>query len=517
MRENVLLFVRGVLIMAALLLIVFGLELALELRGGRASLTHLTFSGVSDARQFNNLLGRGLGQLASIIFTMVAIAVPLTANLYSLKVLEFFIRDPVNAAVLILVVSANVANLWSGYILNGNVPPFVHLHVLLGLTVFCFALVFPYLYYVFRFLHPRTLLARLEGQAARCLDSSSRRTNRVRDRRRQVAESAEHIANIAVRSADRGDRSTAIESVLTLERVLRRYWAAKEALPTTWFVADKSFFPGFSSRAVDELTATHTWTEMKILAELRQVVTAALGRLPELVSTAAEVLRKVGLETPARKDAVLREMVIEYFNTFLRLALNRKDARSLFILMDQYRMYAEALNQEHPDVSREIAYYFRYYGQVASDAQLPFVVEAVAHDLGTLVKASWESGAPNRAELLEEFLAYDAAEVAPLPGVKKAHALLASYFLLRGWEEPASRVRESFRGISAVSIRKLEEELLRITREKYWEVNERRMNIHFVSGAQRDKLRLFFDGILGPRPEADVGQPSIAPSSSERA
>jgi len=37
--------------------------------------------------------------------------------------------------------------------------------------------------------------------------------------------------------------------------------------------------------------------------------------------------------------------------------------------------------------------------------------------------------------------------------------------------------------------------LLHIMREKYWEINERRMNIDYVPAPQREKLREFFEGL----------------------
>ena len=41
----------------------------------------------------------------------------------------------------------------------------------------------------------------------------------------------------------------------------------------------------------------------------------------------------------------------------------------------------------------------------------------------------------------------------------------------------------------------LTDDLLRITREKFWEVNERRMNIDFVPDAQRAYLRKFLESV----------------------
>lgn len=493
MRNNALLFMRGVLLLSLAMLIVFSAELALDLVLGGYALTRISFFDAADARHFNNLLNRSLNQLVGVVFTNVAIAVPLTANLYSLKFLEFFIKDRVNAAVLIFVVFINVMNTWAGYAIKTDFVPVVQLNLVFALTVVCFALLFPYLYYVFRFLHPNTLLVRLEHEFLGDVHAATRR--RARAYRQTAAEAIEHIANIAMRSVDRGDRNTAIESIFTLERVTRAYWASKTQLAPWWFEAEQNFFLGFSSAAMEELTASRSWAEMKVFSELRQVMSAAVPKMPELVSTVAKAMRKLGLEPTAQQDDALRDLVIAHFNTILRMALNRKDPRSVFILFDQYRLYADAFSQSRPEVTLEIAYYFRYYGQVARDLGMPFVVEAVAHDFGTLVRDAWQINASNRQQMLEDFLRYDAAAPRPLAGVKKAQAILASYFLMAGQPEPAALIRQSFANLDSPFLQSLADDLLHVTREKYWEVNERRMNIDYVPDAQRAHLREFLESL----------------------
>ena len=498
MKRNVLILARGVVLMAAVMLLIMVAGLILDLSSGLYPLGKLAALNAAEARHLNNALNRNFNQLVAVAFTTVAIAVPLTANMYSLKFLEFFIRDPVNAAVLTLVVFADLNNTWTAYAIKEDFTPVFQLHLSFALVVVCFALLFPYLYYVFRFLHPNTLIERLEEEIVDDLRAAARRPAKAAGYRRSIAEGIEHIANITIRSIDRVDRSTAIESIFSLERVARAYWDVKPKLPPPWFVADPNFFLGFSSAAVDELTASRSWVEMKIFYQLRQIMSAAIPKMHDVISTAAKSLRKLGLEEAVRRDATLREMVVEYFNTFVRLSLQRKDPRSVFIIFDQYRTFAEMLVTKHPALVLEIAYYFEYYGQVARDSQLPVAVEGVAHDLSTLVQRAWETHAPNCEKLLERFLHYDPQAKTPLPGVKKAQALLASYFLLAENPEPADLIRQSFAGLDPAFVHALAEDLLHIKREKYWEINERRINMDYVPDRQREKLREFLDSLQAP-------------------
>ena len=495
MKDNTLRFLRMILYLIMGALGIFVVQTLAELLFTGLSLPGLSTLTPAEARNLVNLLNGKLNQAMSILFIVTGMAVPLTANLYSLKFLELFIRNPVNVTILMFIILANISGLWTYYSLTATAVPRFQLGLMLILTLVSLVLILPYLMYVFRFLHPRTLLYLLEGDVKAAL-KASRMAGKAAVNRERVAETLEHIANISVRSVDRFDRNTAIEGVLTLERIARHYWEGKEDLHPSWYEADQNFFLGFSSIAIEEMTASRTWVEMKLYYQFFEALRAACPRMPELTSTIAKSLRKLGLETASLENPALRELSIEYFNTFLRLTLNRHDVRSVFIILDQYRTFAETLEGKFPREVSEIAYYFSYYGAAAREQNLPFVVEAAAHDLGSLVKRAWQSRSSSREELLERFLSYDRQARPVLSGVKKAHALLASYFLFSGQEGAADLIRQSFQGLSPDFIRSLKDDLLQVTRQKYWEVSERRMNIEFVPEPQRIKLQEFFDTVL---------------------
>jgi len=247
----------------------------------------------------------------------------------------------------------------------------------------------------------------------------------------------------------------------------------------------------------DELGASRIWVEMKLLTKLRSIMSVAIPRTHDLASSLAKTLRRFGLEPPATSDPALREAVMEFFNTFVRMALVARDPRTVFIVFDQYRLFAVAMNPGYPSLVLEIAFYFTYYGKLARGMGLEFVAEVAAHDLGKLVRQAWEAEAPNRQKLLERFLLFDADARVPLAGVKKAHAILASYFALVGLPEPARLVRESLAGMPRELLATLRDDLLHVHREKYWEVNERRMNLDYVPEEQRETLRLILDTLDG--------------------
>ena len=498
MKRNIPQLLLGVIGLAAGMALLSGAGLALDLLRGGYPLTQLFTLTAGEARQLNVVLARNYSQLLAVTFTTVAIAVPLTANMYSLKFLEFFIKDPVNAAVLTLMVFGGLNNALLTYALKDTFVPQIQLHFSLILVIVCSALLFPYLYYVFRFLHPRTLLDRLQDEVEGALRAAQRRPNQAARYHHAVAEGIEHIVNIAVRSIDRVDRTTAIESIHTLEKVAHSYWEIKPHLPAGWFTAEPNLFLGFSSQVVADFSANRTWVEMKLFSQMRQVLSAAAPRMHDVVNTVGRVLRRLGQTAAVRQDPALRELVVEYFNTFIRRAIVVKDVRSVFSLFEQYRTYAEAQIGAYPELTQEIAYYFQYYGQLARDSGQDFIAEVVAHDLATLVQHAWEVSAVNRQKLLDRFMHYDTHLTKPLPGVKKAQAQLASYFLLAGEVEAAALIRATFDGLDPDYILNLADDLLHVRREKFWEVNERRVNMDYVPEAQRAKLFEFFEGLCPP-------------------
>ena len=155
--------------MAVGILVIFSAQLALELVISGYPLNRLPAISPVEAREFIRLLNSKLIQAMGVVLIAVGLAVPLTANMYSLKFLDFFIRNPVNAAVLIFVVFANLSGLWASYALKSTVIPIFQLHLIFILTIASLVLVVPYLFDVFRFLHPNTLLHLLEGEVKTCL------------------------------------------------------------------------------------------------------------------------------------------------------------------------------------------------------------------------------------------------------------------------------------------------------------------------------------------------------------
>src|SRR5512139_606916 len=127
MKRNIPQLLLGVIGLAAGMALLSGIGLAVDLLRGGYPLMQLFKLSPDEARQLNVVLARNYSQLLGVTFTTVAIAVPLTANMYSLKFLEFFIKDPVNAAVLTLMVFGGLNNALLTYALKDTFVPQIQL------------------------------------------------------------------------------------------------------------------------------------------------------------------------------------------------------------------------------------------------------------------------------------------------------------------------------------------------------------------------------------------------------
>jgi hypothetical protein len=149
MKNNSLRFLRMILFLIMGALGIFVVQTLAEILFTGLPLPGLSALTPAEARTLVNLLNGKLNQAMSILFIVTGMAVPLTANLYSLKFLELFIRNPVNVTVLMFIIFANISGLWTSYSLTATAVPRFQLGLMLILTLVSLLLILPYLIYVF--------------------------------------------------------------------------------------------------------------------------------------------------------------------------------------------------------------------------------------------------------------------------------------------------------------------------------------------------------------------------------
>jgi quinoprotein glucose dehydrogenase len=487
-----------------------------------------------DADQAASLLGVAAQLVAgvlAIVITVAAIVVELAANRYTSRITQLFVREPVNFAVMGLYVVTTLLCLWlSGLpdLAEGDTArvPRAGLVVGLGLVTVCLLALLPYFGFLFRFLAPTNVIARIRRDAIGVVQRALTRT--VPGARADVIESIEELEDVARSAREHSDRSISMAAISALAGLVREYVPLREKLPDAWFEIEGSLardpdFVSMAPVAVAEIRAQRLWLETKVLRQYLALYGESLGDARDVANLIALETRQLGVEAIGRHPNLLA-LVVRFFNSYLRAAVNARDQRTAYYVLDQYRLLGEAtLVAGERARTLEIADHLRFYGQLGYGMDQPFLLEAVAYDLAGLVERAVEAGRPEAAALLDLFLQVDREPESPeqeerLRGVRRAQVQLATFFLAQGDEAHARRIFEDMKDERPERLAAVRDELLTEERAQYWEFTDRGVNFSYLPPEQRAHLARFFAwfgralGVLGLFIGLGCGAPpTIAP------
>jgi hypothetical protein len=487
-------------------------------RSGREGVIRQLFD--FDPETMQNALGNVAQVIAAVLgiaITVVSIVVQLAATRYTSRVADLFFRDRINIGVMGFFVVACVEALWVSMTVRKDFVPQATVTVTVVMASASLLLLVPYFAYVFDFLDPEKVIARIGVQT---LD---RATGRARDReaaadgpaatiagrQAQATSGLAHLADIAVNALGQKDKVIASDASAALRRLLVDYQPRKRTLDPEWFSIGEALrgdpdFVALAPDSLDDIARRRTWLEWKGLRQIREVFGAALASMPEMAHVVAIDTRYVGEAALAAFDREVVSLTVKFMNTYLRAALNARDVRTAYNVLNQYRQLAEALLLAAPaertwaqQTLADIARHFKYYARLAHGSGLGFVTETAAYDLCALCEAASAADAACHDQLLTEFLDIDKepenkAEERALRGVRKAQAKLASYYLLHSQSARARRIYEDMAHESPERLRSIRDELLSITSKDFWEVVDRGTNFDYLSDERKATLQKFF-------------------------
>jgi len=448
-------------------------------------------------------LGRVLGVTLSMVVALCALAIPLTANVYTPKLIEIFVTDTLNRVVITGLVLANGVVVWNKWVLTGPDPTAVQLRlaVCLGVAFLGVVTIGPYLLYVLRFLVPGTIIDRLQAQVQRDLEVAGRAPD-AEVRAEAIADGIGNIqvlGNIALRSVERYDRETALECLQALRRVFDAYQARKDLVPPGYLQTQSGALLGLSPELAREVERRCAVVEVAVLQELQLVLPLAMERLPELVAQVAAIARHVGKRTAERRDAGPREMAVLHFNTFLRQALKDRHPDAFYKFVYQYRRLAEDLLEVDPPLSQRVAFFLDYYGHQAVRMGMGYLINVVAYDLASICDRAYRVEAPERERLLELFvrLDRDQAQLHEMPGVIKAQVILAAKLRTRGLGEPVDALLAELRKVETARLGEAFAQIMQARDENFWEIADRRRHLDHVEPEYREAVEWIRRQLLG--------------------
>ena len=467
-----------------------------------------------DAETMQNALGslsQVIAAVLGIAITVVSIVVQLAATRYTSRVADMFFRDRINLAVMGFFVVACLEALWVSLTVRKDYVPTATITATVIMASGSLLGLVPYFAYVFDFLDPEKVIARIGAETLdRATSAKQARSgaDTAADRQTHALGGLANLADIAVNALGQKDKVIATDASAALRRLLVEYQARKGKLDAEWFTigAELRADPDFVALAADsleDLASRRTWLEWKGLRQLREVFGAALTTMPEMAHVVAIDTRYVGEAALAAGDREVLMLTVKFMNTYLRAALNARDVRTAYNVLNQYRQLAESLlatrNAWPQAVLVEIAGHFKYYARLAHGIGLAFVTETAAYDMCALCEMASALDAQCHDRLLGVFLEIDRepetqAEERALRGVRKAQAKLASYYLLNDQPARARRIHDDMAHESPERLRSIRDEMLAITSKDFWEVVDRGTNFDYLSDERKLKLREFFAG-----------------------
>ncbi|MDE0885486.1 MAG: DUF2254 domain-containing protein [Myxococcota bacterium] len=446
-----------------------------------------------------------ISALLAIVITVVAIVVELAATRYTHRITELFIREPINVLVLSFFVLTTVLCLWIAATFGGELSPAALLPQaalwlpLLMLTI-CLVILLPYFAFVFAFVSPLNTIRRLRVQALKAIRSYPKRGEKAR---LEVLTAIEELADLARGSLQHKDRTIAMAVSEAFSDLLQDFWRFRDELPDSFFALDGVIARDPDFVAVDwsvrqRLGRRGSWLEVKILRQFLELFANSLGQARDVGSFLAIKTRNLAVESGSEGRETLA-LCMQFFNSYMRAAINGRDLRLAYYVLDQYRQLAEELiSRGDSDGAIQIGHFMRYYGQVAYDAGLQFLIETVAYDLFRLIEFSEQKGAPATDPLLSIFLEVDRPEESPsgeedrLLGVRRVQAQLAAALLARGDRARARLIQQDMAEERPERLRLIRDELARENRPAYWEFTDRGVNFSYLPPEARACLDEFF-------------------------
>jgi hypothetical protein len=448
-----------------------------------------------------------------IVITVVSLLVQLTAERYT-GVAQMFLRDRRNVIVMAYYVVTCVVGVAISLSLHNEFVPRAAVFSMMCATAFGLIMMLPYFAYVFRFLEPVNLVARIEREAA--TDVAEAATTRdpgvIIDGQAPALAALEELTDITSNSISGKDKIIASRAVDAIKDFVVGYLAVKGRADPRWFhigerIRDNPDFVAMDPESLRELEGDRTWLEWKALRQYLGIYAEAQGDMPDINYLIAIDTRYVGEAALAGGDRAVVELAFRFMNSYLRAALNARAVRTAYNVMNQYRLLVESMIKGGADdIALEGVRHMIYYGRTSYDMQLGFVTETVAYDVSALCEfAHVQRAAAGPATLrdglddkmLAMFLELDQPlrlkrQESGLQGIRKAQIKLACYYLTAGAEDRAVKIAADMAGEDRERLRSIREQLTRVESKEFWEIIDRGRNFEYMPPRQKDQMARFF-------------------------
>src|SRR3954471_6119980 len=193
------LFVRSLAIAFVAFALLFGVEFFVEWsRAGYPRWGSPSWAGVNTAKLVDVLspMARAYNNVLAMLIATIGLAIPLTANMHTPKLIDMFLRDRLNQAMLFTMAFGAANVLFVDYLIGPKFAPVWIFRFAVFFALLGWAVVIPYFFYVIRFLDPSTILTRLKLETMRVIDDAAAGDRSVDRAQRELHERLFQIGTV---------------------------------------------------------------------------------------------------------------------------------------------------------------------------------------------------------------------------------------------------------------------------------------------------------------------------------
>ncbi len=491
------LFVRSFAIAFVVFAALFGIEFFVEWsRAGYPSFGAMSWADVANNKLVDVLspMARAYNNVLAMLLATIGLAIPLTANMHTPKLIEMFLRDRINRYVLSFMALGAAHVLWVDYMIGPKFAPTWAIALAVYIAILGWVILIPYFFYVVRFVDPSRLIVRLREDAMQIVENVADRDRDPMEAQTALSVRVGQIGTVIIKSLDRNDRDVAAEGAWAIKILLDHYDKHKSRMPKEWFVVDRADFVGLSDEALEMLTEGKVWYEMKCLQQLEHGFLRSLHGATDTVSTFSDALRVIGCRAEGHHDVQALRLCIRFFNNYLREAIKARSLRAVYDVFHQYRRLGREL-VDRPELLREVGRHFSYYAVMARTYGMVFAPQLAIFDLGYVTRRAYERASPAGADLLREVLSLPHRTGMDLHTMAvKAKLILGGFFVGNKLDVEAELVRKNLEDVEPSQIERAEAELLAADKSVF-EVTDRQLNLEYVPPERREPLQRFCDSL----------------------
>ncbi|HUE67745.1 MAG TPA: DUF2254 family protein [Candidatus Acidoferrum sp.] len=429
------------------------------------------------------LVGGAEGVTLSIVLLGVMFGIQTSSSRYSPRIIGIFTRNPLNALVLTLALASILYTFLVRSEVKANYVPMTSVAVAEILALINFAILFPYVLYIFEVMRAETLVSQIMRRARRNLR-----------KRAELQTAVSQVTDIAYGSIQLGDMPVCVMSIDVLGQfTAQEYIPAKKKQNPDWFKVGHFDLAGASDQIIAEVNRARTWFEYSVMTSFVDMVGLTPIHRKEAVHAIAVATRNIGLAAIEVGDAEVAELCVRFFNTYLRTAINRSAPTFASGIMNEYRRFAIGALEWRRDLAVESASHLLRYGRHFDEAGMPATFGAAAEDVADLaIEARVRD--PQVTFRLAQLLVRNLHELLPnarpigLNGLFKGVAKLTCWAMAADEKDIAHVLIE---GIAAAPPDFVDAALVRMESMQnglFWEVNERVISFDWLEQPLRDQL-----------------------------